>query len=96
MVDKIGKVDLLMSPIGNHSDFTPKQVGEIIEEMEPSVVVPMMYNIPGLKLKNPELAELLKVLGAKDHKKEDRLDIKKTPYPAGHIDVIELSPLLGK
>ena len=96
VIDRIGKIDLLMSPVGGDGDFGTKQINEVIEELEPSVLVPMVYKTPGLKMDAPELSSFLKELGIKEHRTEDRLDIEKTSYPAGHLDVIELQPIFGK
>jgi L-ascorbate metabolism protein UlaG (beta-lactamase superfamily) len=96
VIDKIGKIDLLMAPVGGYGDFTTKQVTEILEDMEPSIFVPMAFAIPGSKPNLPELQGVLKGLGAKEHRVEDRLDLKKTSYPAGHMEVVELKPILGK
>jgi L-ascorbate metabolism protein UlaG (beta-lactamase superfamily) len=95
VIDRVGKIDLLIAPAGGESTIGPKEASEIIEDMEPSVVVPMMYSIPGLKGANPDLGEFLNKLGFKDQEKMDRIDLKNTSFPAGSVRVIELEPILG-
>jgi L-ascorbate metabolism protein UlaG (beta-lactamase superfamily) len=95
VIDRVGKIDLLMAPAGGGNTIGPKEVLEIAEEMEPSVIVPMMYNIPGLKEKGVDLGDFLKQLGLKEQEKLDRIDLKETSFPVGSLRVIELEPILG-
>lgn len=95
VIDRVGKIDLLMAPTGSGETIGAKEVLEIAEEMEPSVIVPMMYSIPGLKEESVDLNEFLKQLGLKEQEKLDRIDLKETSFPVGSLRVIELEPILG-
>ena len=95
VIDKLGKIDLLMAPAGGGGTITAKEVLEIAEEMEPSVIVPMMYEIPSLKEDSVPLADFLKQLGLTEQEKLDRIDLKDTSFPAGTLRVIELESILG-
>lgn len=95
VIDRVGKIDLLIAPTGGDDTIDPKQVSEIAEEMEPSVLVPMLYNIPGLKEPRVELDDFLKQISLKDQEKIDRIDLKNTSFPVGTMRVIELEPIVG-
>lgn len=95
VIDRLGKIDLLIAPAGGSGTIGAKEVSGIAEEMEPSVIIPMLYKIPGLKEPSVELDDFLKQMGLKDKEKFDRIDIKETSFPVGTLRVIQLDPILG-
>ncbi len=95
VIDRVGKIDLLMAPAGGGDTIGAKEVLEIAEEMEPSVIVPMMYSIPGLKEESVNFADFFKQLGLAEQEKLDRIDLKETSFPVGSLRMIELEPILG-
>lgn len=42
-VEKLGSIDVLLIPVGGEFTIGPKSASEIIQAMEPSIVVPMHY-----------------------------------------------------
>lgn len=48
-VDELGRVDILMLPVGGANCISVKKAKEIIEKLDPSVVIPMHYKQPKLK-----------------------------------------------
>ncbi len=95
VIDKLGKVDILLAPAGGDDTIGPKEVLEIAEDVEPSVIIPMMYSIAGLKKPSVDHAEFLSKLGLKDPEKVDRLDLKDVHFTPGSLKVIQLEPILG-
>ena len=49
-VDKIGKVDVLFTPIGGTFTINDKQAWNIIKKIKPKIIIPMHYKIAGLSL----------------------------------------------
>lgn len=49
-VERIGDVDVLLIPVGGHFTVDAKQAAEIVKQLQPRVIVPMHYLVPGLKL----------------------------------------------
>jgi len=73
-VEDLGSVDILLVPIGGGGSLTPTQASEAISLFEPSVVIPMLYGIPGLQLKLGTLERFLKEMGTE---KVESLDVFK-------------------
>lgn len=45
----IGEVDILFVPVGGSAALNAKDAGAIIGQIEPRVIIPMHYKIPGIK-----------------------------------------------
>lgn len=48
MIKEIGETDVLMIPVGGEFTIGPKEAVEIVRAINPTVVIPMHYQIPGL------------------------------------------------
>lgn len=92
LVDKIGEADVLFIPIGGAHTFDAKNAWGLIAEIEPKVVVPIYYKIPGLKVSLNGIEEFLKEKGEKSPPL-DRLAIRKRDIPEKGVSVQVLKPL---
>lgn len=63
MLEMIGDVDILLIPIGGSGCLDAKKAHEVIEQIDPRIVIPMYYKIPGVKLPLAELETFLKEMG---------------------------------
>jgi L-ascorbate metabolism protein UlaG (beta-lactamase superfamily) len=88
----IGEIDVLMIPIGGVYTIDAKEATKIISQIEPRIIIPMHYKIPGLKIKLDDLGSFLKAIGEKSAKAEDKLNIQKKNLPVGEMKVIPLLP----
>ncbi len=91
-MDKIGEVDILMVPIGGGNALDPKQAGKIIKQIEPRLVIPMNYMIPGLKEKKEDLQQFLNVMGLESVESQNKLSIKKKDLPTAKTTVMVIKP----
>ena len=83
-MEKIGEVDVLMVPAAGKEALDSKKAHEIIEAIDPRIVVPMNY-------KNNEVEVLLKQLGITDPRKEEKLEIKgKSQLPEDKTECVLL------
>lgn len=66
-VERLGNVDILMVPVGGTFTITAKGAVEVIKRLQPRVVIPMHYAVPGVKLpkKIDPLDAFLKEAGSK-------------------------------
>lgn len=63
-VEAIGDIDILMVPVGGHFTIDAKEAVEVISQIEPKVIIPMHYKVPGLTIKELEGPEkFIKELG---------------------------------
>jgi len=79
-LDKLGQVDILMVPVGGVYTIDAEQAVNIINQIEPKIVIPMHYKIPKLKVKLKGLEEFLEEIGVKEEIVE-QLIIKKKDLP---------------
>ncbi|MEA3344358.1 MAG: MBL fold metallo-hydrolase [Patescibacteria group bacterium] len=91
-VEKIGKIDILMIPIGGGETLNAKEAIKIMSQIEPKIIIPMYYKIPGLKNKLDGLDEFLKSIGVKSIEPLAKLSIKKKDIAAEQAKVIVLKP----
>lgn len=89
---EIGEIDILMIPVGGVYTIDAKEATKVISQIEPRIVVPMHYKIPGLKIKLDELGSFLKAIGDKGATAEEKLTMQKKNLPAGEMKVIPLKP----
>jgi L-ascorbate metabolism protein UlaG (beta-lactamase superfamily) len=80
-LDKIGDVDALIIPIGGKGVLTAKQASELIEQIEPKVVVPIQYKLPGAKLPYDGLEAFCKEMGCSAKAAEEKLKLTDKELP---------------
>jgi len=79
-LEKIDEVDILMIPVGGEFTILTDDAISIINQIEPKIVIPMHYKLPGLKVKLHPLDEFIKAFGKKPEIM-DKLVIKKNDLP---------------
>jgi L-ascorbate metabolism protein UlaG (beta-lactamase superfamily) len=91
-LEKLEGVDILMIPVGGRYTIDAKEAVEVINQIEPRIVIPMHYKIPGLKFKNPidPVDNFCKEMGIKKIEGLDKLKIAKKDLPAEETKVIIL------
>ena len=61
-VRAIGKVDVVMAPVGGTFTIGPKEAAEVLRTLRPKAFIPMHYWVPGVNLPLKPLDEFLKVV----------------------------------
>jgi len=93
-VEKLEGVDILMIPVGGTYTINAKQATEVISQLEPRIVIPMHYNIPGLKLpkKLNSVDVFCKEIGVCPKEKISKFKISKKDLPSEKMEVVILQP----
>ncbi len=79
-IEKLGNVDILMVPVGGHTTLSAKDAEDIVTEIEPRVVIPMHYQLPGLKEELDGVEKFIKEVGiAKEEMEKFRVMKKELP-----------------
>jgi len=91
-VEKIGEVDILMIPVGGVFTISAKEAMKIMSQIEPSIIIPMHYQIPKLKIKLDGLDKFLKAMGIKKIDSSPKLSIKKKDIVSEEAKIIVLNP----
>lgn len=84
-LEKVGEVDILFVPVGGKGCVDAKKAKEIIEQIEPRIVVPMMYD-------EDSLSAFLSVMGAEKAETVDKFTVKRSELPEDNSKVIVLTP----
>ncbi len=91
-IDQLGRVDILLISIGGKG-FTPGTAVELINQLEPRIVIPMQYAIPGINGEYGTLDAFLKEFGVKECEKIDKFKIAKKDLPAQDTQITCLIPV---
>ncbi len=87
---KLDGVDILLIPVGGKYTIGAKEAAEVINEIEPRIVIPMHYKIPGLKLDIDSVDKFLKEMGASKAERLPKLKISKKDLPQEETKIILL------
>lgn len=89
-IERIGKVDILMIPIGGGETLEAGEAVKIMSQIEPKIIIPMYYQVPKLKIKLDNLNKFLKSLGIKSLEPLPRLSVKKKDISEEEAKIIVL------
>ncbi|MFA6428534.1 MAG: MBL fold metallo-hydrolase [Candidatus Buchananbacteria bacterium] len=89
--EKLSSVDVLLIPVGGGATLDGKDAAALVAELEPRIVIPMHYKIPGLKIDLDGLDKFIKNLGLKAET-TDKLRIAKKDLPQEETKLYILTP----
>ncbi|HYU64675.1 MAG TPA: MBL fold metallo-hydrolase [Candidatus Paceibacterota bacterium] len=90
-VEAIGDIDILLVPVGGTFTIDAKEAVEVINQIEPKVIIPMHYKIPELKIDLGGPEKFVKEIGLTPEK-TDKFKITKKLLPAEEMKLIVLNP----
>lgn len=83
-IEDLELVNILLLPIGGGSSLNAARAAELVSMIEPNIVVPMHYKIPGLSTNLDPLDKFLKEMGATDAQEETSFKVSgKDGLPEG-------------
>jgi len=88
-LEKIPNCDILLIPVGGKATIGAEKAVEIINQIEPRIVIPMHYKTPGLKYDFDGPEKFIKALGVKP-REEERLKISRKDLPTDEMEVVML------
>lgn len=65
ILEELGDVDVLIIPGGGAPFIGQEAAAKLVRQIEPRVVIPSFFKIPGLKRKSEDVTEFLKEVGLK-------------------------------
>lgn len=74
-VEALGPVNIALVPVGGADVMTAAKAAEVINLLEPNIVIPMHYAIPGAKINLDPLSKFLKEMGLSSIETEDSLKV---------------------
>ncbi len=87
-LETIGQVDILMVPVGGNYTINGEEAAEVAKQIEPCLIIPMHYQIPGLTLDISGPEKFLKEMGANGIKPVDKLVLKKKDLTNKEMEVV--------
>jgi len=90
-IETLGQVDIAMVPVGGGGGLNAAKAAEIINMLEPSIVIPMHYRTPGIAVELLPLSRFLKEMGLGEVHTRESLIIKRSEIPEEtRVEVLEL------
>jgi L-ascorbate metabolism protein UlaG (beta-lactamase superfamily) len=83
--------DIVLVPVGGKDVLDSESAAKLATKLEPFVVIPHSYKIPGLTVNLDKLDKFLQEMGSK-HTEEDKLTLKKKDLTGEQTQVIILNP----
>ena len=81
--------DIILVPVGNNEVLDAEAAMKLVNKLEPSIAIPMLYDVKGLKTKRATLAAFLKESEAKEPP-QPKLTIKKKDINEEEIKIVIL------
>lgn len=89
-LEAMGNIDILLVPVGGGDVLDAKTAAEMITTIEPRIVIPIHYDIPGLKEKLAGVDAFIKQVGAAKRQDATKLKISKKDLPADDVIIMVL------
>ena len=89
--EALEQVDVLLVPVGGGKSLNAAKAAELVSMLEPSIVIPMHYKIPKLKIDLESVDRFLKEMGVSDPGEEASLKITSGGLPE-ETQVVLLTP----
>lgn len=89
-IDQLGDVDILLLPVGGGSVLDANAAASVISAVEPRMVIPLFYELPGLKEKLASVDVFCKKLGVAQRQDMNKLKIVKKDLPTDDMIVTVL------
>ena len=86
-LERLGDVDVLIVPIGGHGVLTAKQAAEVIEAIEPRIVVPIQYKVQGARLPYDGVEAFCKEMGCSAKATEEKVRLTAKDLPEEGVEV---------
>lgn len=89
-LETLGNVDVLLIPVGGKFTLDAKKAVEVVSQIEPRIVIPMHYAVPGLIYDLDSVDKFIKELGVKP-RMEEKLKVTKRDLPQEDMELVILS-----
>lgn len=80
-IEEIGATDILLVPVGSVYTIDAKTAADVVSQLEPKIVIPMHYGLPGLKFELEPVENFLKEMGFDSAEPQPKLSITKDKLP---------------
>ncbi len=88
-LEKLAGTDILMIPVGGTYTLDAKKAVEVVSQIEPRIIIPMHYQLPGIKPDLDPVEKFIKEMGL-EPSYEEKLKISKRDLPQEDMELIIL------
>ena len=89
-VDLIGEVDVLLIPVGGKYTINYKEAVGVVGQIEPKIIIPMHYQVPGLNIDLEPADKFIKEMGLTPET-TDKFKITKKTLPQEEMKLVVLT-----
>jgi len=90
-MEALDSIDVLLVPVGGGKSLKAAQASEIISIIEPAIVIPMHYQLPGINIALDPLEKFLKEMGLPSKEPQSRFKITAGNLPE-KTEIVILEP----
>lgn len=91
-LEGVGDVDVLLIPVGGVFTISAAEAAKIVAELEPKIIIPMHYKIPGLNIELEPAEHFLKEMGKENVESLPKLIVSSDKLPEeAQVVVLEAS-----
>ena len=80
-VEDLSSCDVLFVPVGSVFTISGKEAADIVSQIEPKIIVPIHYKLPGLKFELEGVENFLSAIGKEGLEPQAKLSISKERLP---------------
>jgi L-ascorbate metabolism protein UlaG (beta-lactamase superfamily) len=80
-IEALGNVNIALVPVGGGGSLSAAQAAEVISLLEPGIVIPMHYSVPGCNLKLSGVDRFLKEMGLGEIPTQPSLKVSSSSIP---------------
>jgi L-ascorbate metabolism protein UlaG (beta-lactamase superfamily) len=90
-IDELSPVDVLLIPTGGGCTLGLERAAQMLQDLDPKIVIPMHYRIPGVTVPLAEVDTFLQLLGGSEVQSQPRLSVTAANLPP-NMRVAVLNP----
>lgn len=90
-LEQLQHIDILFVPVGAGRVLSPKMAVEVIEQLEPRVVIPMTYQLPNVKETLSSVEDFCKEFGSRRTEEVNKYKVTRKDLPEEDIMTVILS-----
>lgn len=90
-IEALEQVNILLVPVGGGKSLNAAQAAELVSMLEPNIVIPMHYQLPGLTFELDPVDRFLKEMGVNEPTREDSLKIASSSSLPEETEIVLLT-----
>lgn len=91
-LEQIGKVDILMIPVGGGYTIDAKTAVSIAKKLDPAIIIPMHFKIKGLTVEIDDEKDFCDGIGTYPKEKVNKINLKKKDLEGKNMEILLMTP----